>query len=77
MTVEEALKLIDIDFSEIIRDTSEETSEYVVFGSYKGEQIDVTDEGVVFVVCLGIGRKNYRINKSTGKVEEFRIFVAY
>lgn len=74
MTVEEALKLIDVDFSEIIRDTGEEYSEYVVFGSYKGKQISVSDEDINFVVLLD--SKNYKINKVTGKVEEFHIIVA-
>ena len=38
MTVEEALKLIGIDSSEIVRDESEEYSDFVLFGSYKDEQ---------------------------------------
>ena len=76
MTVEEALKLIGIDSSEIVRDESEEYKDFVLFGSYKDEQIDVSDEGTVFVISLGVGRKNFRVHKIKGTVEEFQIVVA-
>ena len=76
MTVEEALKLIGIDSSEIVRDESEEYSDFVLFGSYKDEQIDVSDEGTVFVISLGVGRKNFRVHKIKGTVEEFQIVVS-
>lgn len=76
MTVEEALKLIGIDSSEIVRDESEESTDFVLFGSYKDEQIDVSDEGTVFVISLGVGRKNFRVHKIKGTVEEFQIVVA-
>ena len=76
MTVEEALKLIGIDSSEIVRDKSKEYSDFVLFGSYKDEQIDVSDEGTVFVISLGVGRKNFRVHKIKGTVEEFQIVVA-
>ena len=76
MTVEEALKLIGIDSSEIVRDESEEYSDFVLFGSYQDEQIDVSDEGTVFVISLGVGRKNFRVHKIKGTVEEFQIVVA-
>lgn len=76
MTVEEALKLIGIDSSEIVRNESEESTDFVLFGSYKDEQIDVSDEGTVFVISLGVGRKNFRVHKIKGTVEEFQIVVA-
>ena len=76
MTVEEALKLIGIDSSEIVRNNSEEYKDFVLFGSYKDEQIDVSDEGTVFVISLGVGRKNFRVHKIKGTVEEFQIVVA-
>ena len=76
MTVEEALKLIGIDSSEIVRNNSEEYKDFVLFGSYKGEAIDVSDEGTVYVSRLGVGRKNLRVHKINGAVEEFRIVVA-
>lgn len=46
------------------------------FGIYKNEQIDMFDNGDNFVIGLGIGRKNYKIYKDTGKLEEFKIIVA-
>lgn len=76
MTVEEAVKLIGIDSSEIVRNNSEEYKYFVLFGSYKGEAIDVSDEGTVYVISLGLGRKNFRVHKINGTVEEFRIVVA-
>lgn len=75
-TVEEALGLIGIDSSQVIRSTSVDCKDYILFGSYKGEQIDVMDNGIDFIVCLGLGRKNYKIHKLTKKIEEFQIFVA-
>ena len=45
MTIEDALKLVNVDSSEIIRDSSEEDKDCVVFGTYHGEQIDVYDNG--------------------------------
>ncbi|MCR4715206.1 MAG: hypothetical protein K5751_12620 [Treponemataceae bacterium] len=76
MTVEEALKLIGVDSSEIIRNNSEEYKDFVLFGSYKGEPIDVSDEDAVFVISLGLGRKNFRVHKIKETVEEFQIVVA-
>ncbi len=76
MTKEEALKLAKIDASKIIHDEKEEFDDCVVFGTYKNEQIDMYDNGDNFVIGLGIGRKNYKIYKDTGKLEEFKIIVA-
>ena len=76
MTKEEALKLVKIDASKIIHDEKEEFDDCVVFGTYKNEQIDMYDNGDNFVIGLGIGRKNYKIYKDTGKLEEFKIIVA-
>jgi len=76
MTKEEALELAKIDASKIIHDEKEEYNDCVVFGTYNNEQIDMYDNGDSFVVGLGIGRKNYRIDKGTRKVEEFKIIVA-
>ena len=76
MTVEEALKLIGIDSSEIVRNNNEEYKDFVLFGSYKGESIDVSDEGTVYVISLGLGRKNFRVHNINRTVEEFRIVVA-
>ena len=76
MTKEEALELAKIDVSKIIHDEKEECNDCVVFGTYNNEQIDMYDNGDSFVVGLGTGRKNYRIDKGTRKVEEFKIIVA-
>ncbi len=76
MNAEEALKLVGIDFSQIIHDESEENNEYVVFGSLNDEQIEVVDEGIGFVITLGNGRENYKVHKFTSKVENFKILVA-
>ena len=76
MTVEKALELVDILPSKIAHDAKEEVGDCVVFGTYNGEQIDVYDNGDNFVIGLGTGRKNFRVYKGSGKVEEFRITVA-
>ncbi|MBP5451749.1 MAG: hypothetical protein J6Y16_05890 [Treponema sp.] len=76
MTKEEALKLAEIDVSKIIHDEKEEDDYYVVDGTYQGEQIMVCDDSDKFFIGLGIGRKNYRVYKDTGKIEEFKIIVA-
>ena len=76
MTKEEALKLAEIDVSKIIHDEKEEDDSYVVDGTYQGEQIMVCDDSDKFFIGLGIGRKNYRVYKDTGKIEEFKIIVA-
>ncbi|MBQ7167166.1 MAG: hypothetical protein IJR93_09510 [Treponema sp.] len=76
MTVEKALELAGIDSTKIVHNAKEEGKECVVFGTYLGEQIDVYDNSDTFVIGLGVGRKNYRVFKDSGKVEEFRIIVA-
>ena len=76
MTAEEALKLVNVNISEINRDTNEEDKEYPVVGVYEGDSITVMDAENLFFIGVFSRKKNYKVNKFTGVVEEVNIFVA-
>lgn len=76
MSAGEALVILGVDVSEIVRDPSEEDDKNPVLGTYNGHNICVSDDGDSFFIGILSRKKIYRVYKSTGVVEEVHIYVA-